>query len=476
MKTIMKKSVLLFVFCLFSTACILLTACGTDPKKQTEKDKIENAFIPAKPGTYDSADTTVVVNIDEAKKNITFLNFAREKNYTLSYDGTSSIFDKYGEGISMGQVKEGDIVDVTFLKEKKHLNTLKMSADAFCLEDVSKFEINSRKKQLSVADSKYKFLDELLIFSKGQSAQIMDINEQDRLEIKGIGNTVYSIDISKGHGYLRLKNDEYFIGGWIEVGQFLIRTIEEDMLLVVPEGTYEVMVSTKGASGVKKVTIERDKETELDIGDLKNVEEKKIGTLIFSITPASAKLFIDGEEVDYSKPVEAEYGIHQIMVQADGYQTITQYIKVGKENATLQVTMEREDTSKKDNTVSDNEPDESTEETPSSETKEPTKESSTSSEETETDSEEESSSKKDDDDDDGGTVTTGVKVSIDAPTDVEVYINGNYIGIAPISFTKKAGTYVVTLRKDGYQTKSYTIEVDNTDVNASFSFSDLIPK
>ena len=351
-----------------------------------------------------------------------------------------------------------------------------MSADAFCLEDVSKFEINSRKKQLSVADSKYKLLDELLIFSKGQSAQIMDINEQDRLEIKGIGNTVYSIDISKGHGYLRLKNDEYFIGGWIEVGQFLIRTIEEDMLLVVPEGTYEVMVSTKGASGVKKVSIERDKETELDIGDLKNEEEKKIGTLIFSITPASAKLFIDGEEVDYSKPVEAEYGIHQIMVQADGYQTITQYIKVGKENATLQVTMEREDTSKKDNTVSDNEPDESTEETPSSSTKEPTKESSTSSEETETDSEEESSSKKDDDDDDGGTVTTGVKVSIDAPTDVEVYINGNYIGIAPISFTKKAGTYVVTLRKDGYQTKSYTIEVNNTDVNASFSFSDLIPK
>lgn len=475
MRKTMKKGVELLVLCAVLAACVLFTACTTTPQKTAEKDKIENAFIPAKPGTYDSADTTVVVNIDKNKKSITFLNFAREKNYTLAYDGTSSLFDKYGEGISMEQVKEGDIVDVTFLKEKKHLNTLKMSADAFCLEDVSKFEINSRKKQISVADSKYKFLDELLIFSKGQSAQIMDINEQDRLKINGIGNTVYSIDISKGHGYLRLKNDEYFIGGWIEVGQALIRTIEEDMLLVVPEGTYDVMVSTKGASGVKKVTIERDKETELDIGDLKTEEEKKVGTLIFSITPASAKLFIDGEEVDYSKPVEAEYGIHQIMVQADGYQTITQYIKVGNENATLQITMEREDSSKKDTTVSDNEPDETTEE-PSSSSKEPTKESSSSDDEKETDSEEESSSKKDDDDDDGGTVTTGVKVSIDAPTDVEVYINGNYIGIAPISFTKKAGTYVVTLRKDGYQTKSYTIEVDSTDVNASFSFSDLIPK
>jgi hypothetical protein len=324
-------------------------------------------------------------------------------------------------------------------------------------------------------NEEYKLDDFLAISDGNMNLDQMELSKGDVISICGKDHTIYSIYLQSGHGYLRLENDEYFIGGWIEVGQALIRTIEEDMLLVVPEGTYDVMVSTKGASGVKKVTIERDKETELDIGDLKTEEEKKVGTLIFSITPASAKLFIDGEEVDYSKPVEAEYGIHQIMVQADGYQTITQYIKVGNENATLQITMEREDSSKKDTTVSDNEPDETTEE-PSSSSKEPTKESSSSDDEKETDSEEESSSKKDDDDDDGGTVTTGVKVSIDAPTDVEVYINGNYIGIAPISFTKKAGTYVVTLRKDGYQTKSYTIEVDSTDVNASFSFSDLIPK
>ena len=86
----------------------------------------------------------------------------------------------------------------------------------------------------------------------------MDINQCDKLNIQGIGHTVYSIAVDKGHGYLRLKNDEYFLGGWIEVGQEIIRTVSEDMLLVVPEGTYDVLVSAQGVSGTKKVTIKRN--------------------------------------------------------------------------------------------------------------------------------------------------------------------------------------------------------------------------
>jgi len=451
---------------------LFVTACSGNNEVTSTKDKYENHFVPAKAGTYDSADTAVIVNIDTEQKNITFLNLIREKNYTLNYDGTSKLYDKYGESLSMQQVKEGDIVDVTFLKQKKHLNSLQMSPDAFSLEDVSKFEIQSRKKQISVADSMYKFEDELLIFSDGKSAQLMDINQADCLNIKGIGNTVYSISISKGHGYLRLKNDEYFWGGWIEVGGDIIRTISEDMLLVVPEGTYDVTVSVKGAEGTKKVTIERDKETELDIGDLKNVEEKKYGTLIFSITPETATLFIDGEEADYSGPIQAEYGIHQLLVQAEGYDSIARYIRVGQESATLQITMEKEDTDsgnskdKDDDSASDND----TEKTSS---EEPTSSTTPSSSSTETESGETDSSSEGD----SGTITTtGPKVSIDAPSGVEVYVDGNYVGIAPISFGKKEGPHVITLRKDGYQTRSYTIDVDGTDMNASFSFSDLVPE
>ena len=49
-----------------------------------------------------------------------------------------------------------------------------------------------------------------------------------------------------------LEGDEYFIGGWIEVGQSIIQPVTEDMLLVVPEGTYDVRISNKGNDGTKK--------------------------------------------------------------------------------------------------------------------------------------------------------------------------------------------------------------------------------
>lgn len=432
---------------------LLLVSCGNHTSLQSQTK--ETGFIPAKAGMYDCADTAVVVTKDTKEKTITFYNLIMERNYTLSFDGTSKLADKYGTSMSMEQIKDGDIVDITFLKSKKLLNSLTLSNQSWTLNEVSKFEIAPEKKEIKIADNIYNYSDHILICTGQEDAQIMDINQCDRLNIQGIGHTIYSISIDKGHGYLRLKNDEYFLDGWIEVGQEIIRTISEDMLLVVPEGTYDVLISAQGISGTKKVTIKRNEETELDIGDLKGEEIKKFGTLIFSVTPDTALVYIDGEEVDISEPVKLEYGIHQMMAKADSYQTVTQYIKVGQENATIQVTLEKQNT-KEENTVSSNDT-RNTGSVSSNTTPTPT------TKVTPTPSVSSNTTAS----------TSGYKVTIDAPAGVEVYIDGNYVGISPISFLKVEGIHVVTLRKTGYSTRSYTINVDSEKKDASFSFSDL---
>lgn len=426
-----------------------------------EKTIINTGFIPAKAGMYDSADTAVVVGINSKDKSVTFFNIVKNRNYTLIYDGTSKLSDKYKNSMSMEQINPGDIVDITFLKSKKHLNSLQLSESAWTLTDVSRFELLPNKKELRISDNIYNFTEDLLVYSNGNSAQIMDINVCDTINIQGIGHTIYSISIDKGHGYLRLKNDEYFLGGWIEVGNEIIRTISEDMLLVVPEGTYDVLLSAKGISGVKNVSITRDKETELDIGDLKGEEIKKYGNLIFAITPDTATLYLDGEEQDISKAVKIEYGIHQMMAKAEGYQTIVQYIKVGQENATIQVTLEKQD--EKKDTVSSNNVDI----TQNQENTNPVVTPTPAITPMVTPSVTPSISSN------TPTTSTGYRVTVDAPVDVEVYVDGNYVGIAPISFPKVEGIHVVTLRKTGYATRSYTINVDGEEKDASFSFSDL---
>lgn len=429
----------------------LFAGCGSD-STGNETVPTEQAGSPGTgyvltgPGSYDSADTAVVVKINTTEQKITFLNLQVNKNYTLTYDGTTVFSDRYGQPLSLGQVNEGDIVDVTFLKSKKTLTTLALSNSSWSNEEVSRYVISAATHSVTIGEDVYKITDDIKIFSDGEEIEIMDLSETDVLDFHGIDKTIYSIVVNKGHGYLRLSGDENFIGGWIEIGQTIIHRITDDMLLTVPEGSYQVIISVPGGGGTKSVIINRGEEVTLDIGDLK-IEEPKYGQVVFALTPSSATLYIDGEEVDARSPVTLEYGIHQLIAKAEGYDSVTSYLKVAEASAGIEIVLEAE----KQDTGDDDK-----------------------------DSDDEEDDKKDDENDtvsSGNTTATGYyQVHIDAPEKVEVYVDGNYIGISPISFKKVEGAHIITLRANGYETRSFTIEVDGEDKDVSYSFADLMPE
>lgn len=398
-------------------------------------ERYDSGFVIAQPGSYDSIDTAVVKEIDTDKKRITFMNVETGRYYTLDYDGTTVIQDKYGGSMSMEQMRNGDIVDVTFLKNKKRLTGMKLSESAWILEKVEKYNFDILGKNAEVGGGTYSLRNNLVISSEGRDAQFEDIVRGDVLSVSGIGNSVYSVVVEEGHGYLRLSNEEYLEGGWIEVGQSVIQRITEDMLLVVPEGTYDVHLTAAGIDEVRTVTISRNQETTLDVGDVE-IEEAKTGKILFAVTPGSAVVSIDGEEVDISAPVEIEYGLHQMVVKAEGYDTITRYIKVSQELASISITLEEslgEDGYEPDydeiTSVSANE---------------------------------------------YNSAASNYKVYIDSPSDVEVYLDGIYIGMSPVSFKKDPGLHTITLRKPGYITKSYTIQIDDEEKDITYSFTDLV--
>ena len=413
--------------------CSFLREEGTPP---SEEEQGGTGFVLTGPGSYDSADTAVIVRIDKGAETITFLNLIVSKNYTLQYDSTTVFSDKYGQPLSLEQIREGDIVDVTFLKSKKQLATLMLSASGWSNAQVSRYRFNTTSHDVTIGEDIYKITGDTLIFSQGEKIEMMDINETDVLTFKGIDKTVYSIVVEKGHGYLRLTGDENFIGGWIEVGQSIIRPITEDMLLTVPEGSYQVQVSTVGGGGTKNVIINRNEEVALDISDLK-IEAPKFGQVLFAMTPSTATLYVDGNKVDTGAPVELQYGIHQLIAQASGYNTLTSYLRVGEESAGIEIVLEETKTSEDKDKNKD-------------------KDSSVSS-------------------GNSSTIAGYYKVYVDAPEGAEVYVDGNYIGISPISFKKEEGPHVITLRRTGYETRSYTIQVNDEDKDVTYSFAELAP-
>ncbi len=455
----------------------VFAACTSKPVVQKQEPE------PDVPQVYSSyEDTAILVASDEEQKSLTFQNIETGRRYTLYYDGVTEFEDKYGTAMAAIQLKNASIADITFIKETKKLVSFRLSDEYFTLTNVSFEEFTKKDTRMPLLGEEYRLDDYLVIASENETMERMELYRGDMLTVYGKDHTIYSMHLESGHGYLRLLNDTYFINGWIEVGNKAITRITEDMLLTVPEGTYDVLVSNEGISGTKRVTVGRNQEVTVDLGDIEH--EVKYGNVLFVLNPASATLFIDGKKADTSGPVSLEYGIHQLICRAEGYETLSSYIKVGDEYASITISLtsqagessEEEDEKSEENESSSAGKENSEKESGGIVSGSEQESTEDSEKESEKDSDgKESASSKEEPEEDDSEVTTGPvgKVYIDAPEDVEVYLDGEYVGIAPVVFAKKEGTIVITLRKDGYQTRSYTLRMDASESDVHYSFSEL---
>lgn len=442
---------------LLMLAVLTLTGCTSEASnigiaKNKENNVVDTGFSVSTVGSYDSADTAVVLSTDAVNKAVSLINMETGKQYTLYYDGTTYVKDKYEGPMTISQIKAGDVVDITFLKGKKKLASIQKSPKAWVFDSISNYDLAGANKTASIGSQTYSLPAGVVVLSNGRRMGTEEVVSQDQVTIAGIDHKIYSVNVDKGHGYLRLKNEQPLLGGWIEVGNRVIRQITEDMLLTVPEGSYQVVLDNNGIGCVKEITVERDKEVVLDVGDVE-IAEDKTGIILFEVTPASAKISVDGKSVEAGTAVELRYGIHQVVVEASGYDTLTKYIQVGSERAAIKFTLEESrKADNSDRSVSGN----NAERIPWQDT-------------LDTVSKNDISTVSEN----ALTTSNNNKVYVDSPKGVEVYLDGNYVGIAPVRFTKSPGRHEITLKKTGYKTKSYSIYLENNKKDETYSFSDL---
>ena len=418
-----------------------------------------------------------------------FQDIRSGKLYEIPYDSNLEVKNKYGDIMSMAELVNGEIFKLYYTRSLKKLTGIQVSDTTWTYTDVRKFSFDEHKKIMMIGDEAYKFTKALRIYSLNEEAQIMDINEMDTLTVRGIDKEILSVVVDKGHGYVRVLNDAYFVGGWIEIGQDIIKPVTEDMLIPVGEGEHLIKVTNRGYAGEEEVRVSRDKETKLDLSKIE-IEEVAIGHVQFKIDPDYARLYIDDEITEFEERVPLEFGVHSIRVECAGYNTIYSNIKVGSDYAEIDITMDEESkesastsgTGKRD-PVSDNKTvSGNTAGNPTSLSANGTEAlpnpypaaitSSTEAATTETGSSSVSSSASSSS---AGTVISGEKkIYVEQPSGTEVYLDGNYIGIAPASTTKVTGSHVITLSRQGFQTKSYTVNIANDGNDVTFSFSALI--
>lgn len=400
-------------------------------------------------------DMVVLIGKDVSRKELTLRNISGGKEKTLTYNGTTMISTKNGGPLTASELKVGEILNVTFTTYNSVISEIVESPDVWVNRDITNYSIDEKGKTIQIGATLYELDKNLVVASGDNIAELMDITELDTITIYGIDKKIYAITINDGHGYIRVVNDSYFVGGWIEVGQEMIKVLTEDMLIPIKEGTYDVKVSNKGYAGNETVTVVRDKETKLDLSKIE-IEEVAISHVMFNISPDYAQLYVDGLITNFEERVPLEYGIHSVRVECPGYETVNCNIKVGNEYADISVSLDEESDSDEESSSSSSSRSSSTENTDNiTQTTAPV----TSSSETEPSL--------------SSVLSDNKKIYVEGPSGAEVYLDGTYIGVAPCSTFKVTGKHTLTLTKSGYKTKSYTINVTNDGNDLTLSFSSL---
>lgn len=236
----------------------------------------------------------------------------------FEYNGGTYIHGRYDESLTIGELKVGELLKLTYT-DKKILTEIQVAKEAFFCEGITDFSIREDEAVFSVGDSNYYYDEDLKIFSEDGIISLNELSSIDTVCLRGMGKQIITIVVTRGHGTLVFRNTELFEGGMVTVGNEAAQRVSRDMTIEVPEGTHVLSVAHEGYGGSKEITVERFGELLIDLDTLKG-DGPKHGRVKINVTPENAKVTIDGGLADCSQVLELEYGTYRLKAEAEGYE------------------------------------------------------------------------------------------------------------------------------------------------------------
>ena len=285
-----------------------------------------------------SSDILIVSDINSANETIRVYNYSTGVQYQYYYGLTTGFFDKYGNHMSVSDIHQGDVVDISGADSDGKAKRIQKSDKVWTNDTVTNFSVDKDKSVLEIGNSSYRLGERTMIFSGSDVVDTDSLTAQDKLAVVGIDKDIVSISVTTGHGTLQLSNTSLFEGSFLQLGDRIFAEITKDMSLDVPEGSYTLAVANNGWGGSTDIEIKRGETTKVNLNDLKGEGPKK-SSILFEVDVQGAKIYVDGSEIDYTSPVEITYGKHKLKVTADGYDTWTRTLYVNSKEATVQITI-----------------------------------------------------------------------------------------------------------------------------------------
>ena len=235
--------------------------------------------------------TGVIKELDRDNNQFTFYLFSENQNYTFKLTGTTDTRDKYGEPLTAGEFELGDIVDIVFDEDKK-LVSMVTSPQEWEYTEINNFKVvNQDQRYVGFEGQNYKYNDLTRVTRDDSPYDMTDIDPMDIVTIKGYSNTVYSIDVVKSHGMLKVINKEAIRDGIIEIDTDVHRNLSDFTELKIHEGKHKVVVKGSNCEPyTQEILINQDEDYQLDLSSI----QIKTGVLIITTNVKDAVLTVNG--------------------------------------------------------------------------------------------------------------------------------------------------------------------------------------
>lgn len=434
----MKKSRVLLGVMLLLVVC--LSGCGSSAENPGGTQEPESGVTYEKGVDFVGAARMV----DPDSETMEFYNTTFDTIETYQYTGGTEILSKNEKEMAASEIVPGEVYDIYTSEDGKKIVKMKQSADITEYERAS-LQVNADEKYLTIRDVNYAYTANLLVFSDGKQIDPMEITPQDEVTFRGTKGQAFSVVVTRGHGYIQPTRCRDFAGGTVTVQGEAILPVSSDMLLVVPEGTQLLSMANGDLKAQVSVQVKRGQVTKVDMSKYQS-QVPDIGRVKFDINPEGAELYVNGALMDPAKIVSLKYGNHSVKVVLEGYHDYDGIISVQDASLTVRIDLAQEnaevEAENKDSSSSVSEGD-STGSSPGASTT---------------------------------TYDEDHKITVSAPKGAAVYVNGTYKGEVPCSFKKMIGNVTLSLMKEGYTTKTYSVELVDDSKDIAWTFPDLEKK
>jgi len=269
------------------------------------------------------------------------LDISANNTNTFVFTETTDLRNRFGQSMDFEDVTVGNLMDIAYNPDNSELFSLRQTVTRDLTP--ADFRVDTDYSTITVGNDVFNFNEQTLVLRRGNAFLLEDVRPEYMVTLVTLGDMIWTIDIESAHGFLRFINGDSILDGRVimnPIGPGINRFGDVTDTITLPEGAYRVTVEGRNIEAyVTEIEIIYGETTIIDLADVEPSE----AVLELTVTPGGSRVFINGVLTPAHGALEFEFGeTLTIRVERDGFYTEERTVEMNQAIVSINISLEEE--------------------------------------------------------------------------------------------------------------------------------------